>query len=122
MIYKDIANKIKQSKKTAITFHASPDGDAIGSALGLLNGFSVVAKEISMLAERSREAAISIGEIIANVKKETESTILNVHEIDERLALSPADRWLESRCSSCPAGFRILIFRNFGEEIGRAHV
>ena len=35
--------------------------------------------------------------------------------LNERLALSPADRWLESRCSSCPAGFRILIFRNFGE-------
>lgn len=35
--------------------------------------------------------------------------------MNERLALSPADRWKESRCSNCPAGFRILIFRSFGE-------
>lgn len=70
------------SKQThLLAINASIESQRAGEAG---RGFSVVAKEISMLAERSREAAISIGEIIANVKKETESTILNVHEIDEK--------------------------------------
>lgn len=47
-------------------------------------GFSVVAKEISILAERSREAAVSIGGIISNVKTETENTIINVQEINQK--------------------------------------
>ena len=51
MIYKDIANKIKKSKKIAITFHASPDGDAIGSALGLLNGLKLLHKDVHIVSK-----------------------------------------------------------------------
>ncbi|KOA21186.1 methyl-accepting chemotaxis protein PctC [Clostridium homopropionicum DSM 5847] len=44
-------------------------------------GFSVVAQEVSNLANQSSEATVSIGELINNVQKETENTIANVQEI-----------------------------------------
>lgn len=47
-------------------------------------GFSVVAKEISILAERSRDAAVSIGQVISNVKGVTDETILNVQDINKK--------------------------------------
>lgn len=47
-------------------------------------GFAVVAGEISKLSERTREAVMSISSTIENVKKETEKTISNVHEISKK--------------------------------------
>lgn len=47
-------------------------------------GFAVVAQEISKLAERSRDAALSISSIVENVKNETEVTIENVKDITEK--------------------------------------
>ena len=38
MTLKDISKDIIESKKIGLTFHVSPDGDAIGSTLALLNG------------------------------------------------------------------------------------
>ena len=37
-MFKDIKDIIDSSKKIAITYHVSPDGDALGSALALLQG------------------------------------------------------------------------------------
>lgn len=51
MIYTEIANKILNSNKIAITFHASPDGDAIGSGLGLLNGLRILGKDIYIISK-----------------------------------------------------------------------
>ncbi|MGL5151189.1 MAG: DHH family phosphoesterase, partial [Clostridium sp.] len=45
MSIKEIKDSIVKSNKIGITFHTSPDGDAIGSALGLLNGLRELGKE-----------------------------------------------------------------------------
>ena len=51
MIYNKIANKILNANKIAITFHASPDGDAIGSTLGLLNGLRILGKDSYVISK-----------------------------------------------------------------------
>jgi bifunctional oligoribonuclease and PAP phosphatase NrnA len=47
----DIVNKIKLFKKIAITFHTSPDGDSIGSALALLIGLRKLGKEVYIISK-----------------------------------------------------------------------
>lgn len=41
----EIAKIIKESNKIGITFHTSPDGDATGSLLGLLNALRLIGKD-----------------------------------------------------------------------------
>ena len=41
----DISKVILDSKKIGITYHVSPDGDAVGSALALLNGLRTLKKD-----------------------------------------------------------------------------
>ncbi|MFL0195904.1 bifunctional oligoribonuclease/PAP phosphatase NrnA [Clostridium sp. WILCCON 0269] len=50
MIMNDIINKIKACDKIAITFHSSPDGDAIGSSLALFQGLKKTGKKVEILA------------------------------------------------------------------------
>lgn len=47
----DIVNKIKQSKHIAITFHTSPDGDSLGSALALLIGLRKLNKNAYIISK-----------------------------------------------------------------------
>ncbi|HEY8804738.1 MAG TPA: bifunctional oligoribonuclease/PAP phosphatase NrnA [Clostridium sp.] len=51
MIINDIINKIKLFKKIAITFHTSPDGDSLGSALALLVGLRKLNKEVYIISK-----------------------------------------------------------------------
>lgn len=51
MIVNDIIDKIKSSKKIAITFHVSPDGDSIGASLGFLYGLRSINKDASILCK-----------------------------------------------------------------------
>ncbi|AND85032.1 bifunctional oligoribonuclease/PAP phosphatase NrnA [Clostridium tyrobutyricum] len=50
MITDDILETIKKSNKFAITFHKSPDGDSIGSALALFQGLKSIGKQITLLS------------------------------------------------------------------------
>lgn len=50
MSLKDISKVILESNKIALTFHTSPDGDAIGSTLGLLNGLRELGKEVYIVS------------------------------------------------------------------------
>jgi phosphoesterase RecJ-like protein len=47
----DIVSRIKLFKKIAITFHTSPDGDSIGSALALLMGLRQLNKEVYIISK-----------------------------------------------------------------------
>ena len=46
MTLSQIAEYILKSKKIGITYHVSPDGDAVGSVLALINGLKSLNKEI----------------------------------------------------------------------------
>lgn len=47
----DIVSRIKLFKKIAITFHSSPDGDSLGSALALLIGLRKLNKEVYIISK-----------------------------------------------------------------------
>lgn len=48
---KEISKEIIASKKIGITYHASPDGDAVGSALALLNGIKSLNKDAYLISK-----------------------------------------------------------------------
>jgi len=50
MTLREISKVILESNKIGITFHVSPDGDAIGSALGLLNGLREIGKDVYIIS------------------------------------------------------------------------
>lgn len=49
-MYDEISKIILESNKIGITFHASPDGDAIGSALALLDGLRSIKKDCYIIS------------------------------------------------------------------------
>lgn len=51
MIMNKIIDKINGSNKIAITFHSSPDGDAIGSSLALFKALKKLGKEVEILSK-----------------------------------------------------------------------
>jgi len=50
MALREISKVIIESNRIGITFHTSPDGDAIGSALGLLNGLREMGKDVYIIS------------------------------------------------------------------------
>lgn len=53
MIMNNIFKIIKESKKIAVTFHASPDGDSLGSATALVQGLRALKKQVYLLCKES---------------------------------------------------------------------
>ncbi|MFL0246941.1 DHH family phosphoesterase [Candidatus Clostridium stratigraminis] len=51
MIINKVIKSILESKKIGISFHASPDGDSIGSSLGLMQGLMKLNKEVYILCD-----------------------------------------------------------------------
>lgn len=47
----DIKNEILNNKTIGITYHVSPDGDAVGSALALLNGLKSLKKDAYLISK-----------------------------------------------------------------------
>ncbi|SCN21908.1 Bifunctional oligoribonuclease and PAP phosphatase NrnA [Clostridium sp. N3C] len=50
---KDIAEVIKKSKNLNISFHVSPDGDSIGSALALMHGLRKLNKNVNIICKET---------------------------------------------------------------------
>lgn len=50
MIMNKILDKIRECNKIAITFHTSPDGDALGSSLALLQGLMKLNKDVYIIS------------------------------------------------------------------------
>lgn len=77
-MFKDIKDIIDSSKKIAITYHVSPDGDAIGSALALLQGIRNYGKEAYVISKDIIGDNLGFlpysGEITGEVTKPTEKT------------------------------------------------
>ena len=48
---KEISDVILNSNKIGITYHVSPDGDAVGSALALLNGLKFLKKDAYLISK-----------------------------------------------------------------------
>ena len=78
MITNDILDKIKESNSIAITFHTSPDGDSLGSALGLLQGIRRLNKKAYILSKEPIPETFKYlpcsEEITGDVKKPIEGT------------------------------------------------
>lgn len=51
MIMNDILDCIKKSREIAISFHISPDGDSLGSALALCQGFRKMGKKAYVMSK-----------------------------------------------------------------------
>lgn len=47
----EISKELLRSNKIGITYHASPDGDAVGSALALLNGLRILKKDVYLISK-----------------------------------------------------------------------
>lgn len=82
MSLNEISKVILESNKIAITFHTSPDGDAVGSALGLLNALRELGKEVYVIARDvipDNLSFLPLGEEINdNIKEPVEGTDLVV--------------------------------------------
>ncbi|WP_194190474.1 DHH family phosphoesterase [Clostridium chrysemydis] len=94
---KEIANFILNSNKIGLTFHTSPDGDAIGSTLGLLNALRELGKDAYIISKDTipdNMGFLSLASsITGEVTKPTEDTDLvvvldcgNVERISAELA------------------------------------
>lgn len=59
MIMNNILKKIKESNRIAITFHESPDGDSLGSALALMQGLNKLNKEVYILSKEKAPESFS---------------------------------------------------------------
>lgn len=51
MMFKEIAEKIMRTDKIAVVTHASPDGDAVGSTMGLVLALRKLGKDVEILSK-----------------------------------------------------------------------
>lgn len=88
MIVNDIIDKIKSSKKIAITFHVSPDGDSIGSSLGFLCGLRSIEKDVYILCKEKLPDAF---EFLPNASEITGENVSISEDTDLLITLDCGD-------------------------------
>lgn len=76
----DVINKINESSKVALSFHASPDGDSVGASLALMNGLRSVGKSVYIVSKEAVPSTYSFlpaaGEIDGETKCLSDNTDL----------------------------------------------
>lgn len=85
------AEVLKGARRIVLTAHVNPDGDAIGSSLGLMHILREMGKEVSILIDDDIPANFSILPGIENIKKPE----VNMQEIPSDLLVvldAPLDR------------------------------
>lgn len=82
MIINQIINKIRESNRIAITFHTSPDGDSLGSSLGLLLGLRHFGKDVYIMCKEELPStfeflpqAFEIDGTVKGIKENTDCVI-----------------------------------------------
>lgn len=75
MTLQEISKVILNSSKIGLTFHASPDGDAIGSTLGLLNGLREMGKDAYIISKEIVPDYLSFLPLSEEINKETEEPL-----------------------------------------------
>lgn len=51
MMFKEISEKIMKTEKIAVVTHASPDGDAVGSTMGIVLALRTLGKDVEILSK-----------------------------------------------------------------------
>lgn len=75
MTLNEISRAILNSNKVGLTFHASPDGDAIGSTLGLLNGLREIGKDAYIISKEVIQDYLSFLPLSEEINGETEKPL-----------------------------------------------
>ena len=57
---KETADALRKAKKLVITAHVNPDGDAVGSSLGLMHVLRAMGKEVQVLLDDDIPAIFSV--------------------------------------------------------------
>jgi len=73
----DVINKINSFKKIAITFHTSPDGDSLGSALALFIGLKKLNKEVYIISKEVIPEAFLFLPCSNEINGETSEPLMN---------------------------------------------
>lgn len=71
----DIAKVILEANKIGLTFHTSPDGDAIGSTLGLLNALREIGKDAYIISREVIPYNLSFLPLGEEINGETKSPV-----------------------------------------------
>ena len=73
-----IAKFILEVKKIGITYHVSPDGDAVGSVLALLQGLRIINKEAYIISKDKLSENLNYlpasNEVTGNITEPTQDT------------------------------------------------
>lgn len=73
----EVVSRIKLFKKIAITFHTSPDGDSLGSALALLIGLRKLKKEVYIISKEVIPQAFLFLPCASEINGETNEPLVN---------------------------------------------
>ena len=77
MTLNEISKVILNSNKIGLTFHASPDGDAIGSTLGLLNALRYIGKDVYVISKEVVDDYLSFLPFSEEINGEVEKPLPN---------------------------------------------